>query len=248
LTAKPASSEYSLQHVHFLDEEVPALLEFGLSLRKRVVNRLDIIDLGSGDGRLLFALHRKGLLREADEIVGVDLSPKRIERLVRELPFVKGLISDASRIRELPGTRFDFAICSQLIEHIPNDRALVSEIRRLLKNKGLAYLSSVIKMRHGAYFYSMNGSFRLDPTHIREYSSQAEFVDLIKKSGLEIVGVNNERIVFPVLDLALRFFIKSGLVKPSSTFYLRHRVLSRIRKLRVLIAGYRSVEVLVRRE
>jgi len=65
--------------------------------------------------------------------VGVDISKERIERLRNELPFVKGIVSDALNVKELPDCSFDFIICSQLIEHVKDDHALVSVIKRLLK-------------------------------------------------------------------------------------------------------------------
>lgn len=61
------------------------------------------------------------------------------------LPFVKGVISDALNVKQLPDSSFDFVICAQSIEHVENDRALVLGIKRLLKSGGFAYISSVIK-------------------------------------------------------------------------------------------------------
>jgi hypothetical protein len=57
----------------------------------------------------------------------------KIERLKTNLPFAKGIVSNA----------------------------LVLEIRRLLRKGGIAYFSSVIKNRYGVYFYFKDGSFKL---------------------------------------------------------------------------------------
>ncbi|MEM0312908.1 MAG: class I SAM-dependent methyltransferase [Thermoplasmatales archaeon] len=113
--------DYSRKHVHFYDEEVPALLELGLALTKDISEKPMIVDLGCGDGRLIFAMYRKGLLNSIGKVYGVDISSERIKRLKKELPFVKGIVSDASNVKELPDSLFDLAICSQLIEHVKDD-------------------------------------------------------------------------------------------------------------------------------
>jgi len=196
---------------------------------------------------LFFALYKKGLLKNVGEIVGVDISEDRIGRLTKELPFVKGIISDALNVRELSDSSFDFVICSQLVEHVEDDDALVQEIRRLLKAGGLAYISSVIKKWYGAYFYFKDGSFRLDPTHVREYSSVDEFVSLIANNGFEVISVETHQVMFPLLDLVIRLFVKFGLIEPNVSFYQQHRVLSKIRRLRMPVVGYGSIEVLARK-
>jgi len=99
---------------------------------------------------------------------------------------------------------FDLAICSQLTEHVKDDNALVLEIKRLLKSGGLAYVSSAIKKWYGVYSYFNNGSFRLDPTHVREYSSVDEFVKLFEERGFEVINVKTRQVVYPLTDLAIR--------------------------------------------
>jgi len=47
---------YSRKHVHFYGEEVSVLLESGLALTNEVIKKPSIVDLGCGDGRLIFCL------------------------------------------------------------------------------------------------------------------------------------------------------------------------------------------------
>ncbi|MEM3666743.1 MAG: class I SAM-dependent methyltransferase [Candidatus Bathyarchaeia archaeon] len=240
-------SVYSRKHVHFYDEESPALLNLGLALSKKMNEKPMIIDLGCGDGRLIFALHRKGLLNDVGGVVGVDISDIRIQRLRREMPFVRGIVSDALSVRELPDSSFDYVICSQLIEHVEDDKALVSEIWRLLKSGGLAYVSSVIKKWYAIYFYFNKGSFRLDPTHVREYSSIKEFTEMFEEKGFEVINVITQRVMYPLTDLVMRLFIKFGLIEPDVIFYEERRIVGRLRKLRIPVFGYRSIEALVKK-
>ena len=242
-------SEYSTKQVHFLDEaeEVPALLKFGLSLISRTNSTPRIVDLGCGDGKLIFALYKKGLLQNVGAVIGVDISEDRIKRLTKELSFVKGITSDALNVKYLPNSFADVVICSQVIEHV-NDRLLLIEIKRLLTDGGIAYISSVIKKWYGAYFYFNNGSFRLDPTHVREYSSMDEFVNLILKEGFDVIVINRQNMLFPLPDMIVRFFIKFGLIEPNVNFYHQHKFISKVRKLKVPIIGYQICEVLVSRK
>ena len=238
--------DYSRNNVHFYDDVFPAFLELGFNLMSDV-EKPRIVDLGCGDGKILFALHKKGLLDGFSEIVGVDLSEERIRRMKKALPFVKGVVSDASDIKDCPSSFFDYVICSQVIEHVQDDGALVVEIKRILKPCGVAFISSVIKRWYGVYFYSSNGSFRLDPTHVREYSSADKFVSLMQEQGLEVIGVETRQIMFPILDLLLRLFVRFGLVEPDTGFFRKHKSLKKIRGFRTPITGYKYVEVLVRK-
>jgi 2-polyprenyl-3-methyl-5-hydroxy-6-metoxy-1,4-benzoquinol methylase len=237
---------YSEKHVHFYDEAFPAFLELGFALIGDV-EKPSIVDLGCGDGRLLFALHKKGLLNRFSEIVGVDISAERIGRMAKALPFVKGVVSDASNVKDYPSSFFDYVICSQVIEHVQDDGALVAEIRRLLKCGGVAFISSVIKRWYGFYFYSCDGTSRLDPTHVREYSSVDEFVSLMQAEGVEVIYVETHQIMFPLLDLLLRLFVKSGLIEPEAGFFRKHTFLGKMRGFRTPVVGYKNVAVLVRK-
>lgn len=232
--------------MHFYDGEFSVLLELGLALTN-VIEKPGIVDLGCGDGKLIFALDKREILKNVGEIVGVDVSESRIERLRKELPFVKGIVSDALNVKELPDSSFDFVICSQLVEHVGNDDMLMLEIKRLLKGRGLVYISSVIKKWYGAYFYFKDGSFRLDPTHVREYSSVDELVGLIANQGFEIISVKTRQVMFPLSDLIARLFIKIGLLKPNVRFYQQHTFLYEIRRLLIPVVGYKSIEVLARK-
>jgi 2-polyprenyl-3-methyl-5-hydroxy-6-metoxy-1,4-benzoquinol methylase len=115
-----------------------------------------MLDLGCGDGRLIFALHEKGLLENAEKIVGVDISEDRIKRLKTNLPFVKGIVADTLDLKQLSDSSFDFVVCAQLIEHVENGQALVSGTRRLLKHENFVYISSVTKLS-GVYVYFKGG-------------------------------------------------------------------------------------------
>ena len=239
---------YSRMHVQFYNADVSLLLDSALTAtNKSAARKFSLLDLGCGDGGIIFALHKRRLLENANEIVGVDISEDRIERLKSNLPFVKGIVADAVDVTQLSGASFDVAICAQLIEHVENEHGLIAEIARLVKPGGFAYLSSVVKRRWAVYIYFKQGSFRLDPTHLREFSSEKELLDLLTSEQFEIVRAETRPIEFPLLELLVRLLTVSGLARPDTEFFQKHKRLDRLRKLRLRLPGYDTVEVLARK-
>jgi 2-polyprenyl-3-methyl-5-hydroxy-6-metoxy-1,4-benzoquinol methylase len=241
--------EYSEKHIHFFEEDVPELLKSIMFLKVKGNREFSIVDLGCGDGRLIYPLYKKGLLEKAKDVVGVDISRERINRLSKNIPFVKGIVSDASYVKELADNSFDIVVCSQVIEHVKDDNKLISEIRRILKpGVGIAFISSVIKKWWGMYLFLKNGSFRLDPTHVREYSSKEEFISLIERNDLKPIKVKVQQIKYPFLDLVIRALISSNIVKPDPMFFQRVPALNNWRsRIKLPIIGYQTIEVTARK-
>lgn len=238
---------YSLKHIHFYDLEVPELLKKVQWNRDR--GDFSILDLGCGNGRVLFACEREGLLNDVTRIIGVDLSPERIRLFKKNVRNVTGIVSDACNVKLLDNQSFDVVICSQLIEHVPSDVALIKEIGRLAKEDGYVYVSSVVRKWYGVYIYRNYGEFRLDPTHLREYESEEEFLDLLQRNGLKVVDVRLNAVSFSILDLLIRLLIQVNLVNPTGLqdFFLRHELIVKLRTLlKVRIFGYYTIEVLAK--
>ena len=100
-----------------------------------------VLDLGCGEGRHVIAMQT---LYSADA-VGVDLSLKDLATAqARQKEFVQGHPSEAlfallaGNALELPfaDATFDAVICSEVLEHIPDWRGTLAEIRRVLKPGG----------------------------------------------------------------------------------------------------------------
>jgi 2-polyprenyl-3-methyl-5-hydroxy-6-metoxy-1,4-benzoquinol methylase len=239
--------EYSEKHIHFYDLEISDLVE--KAVKSKNGRDFSVIDLGCGDGSLLFSLQRKGLLLNAEKIVGIDLSPERVKNLRKNVKGVIGIVSDACNVEELENNVFDVVISSQVIEHVSDDNELLKEIRRLLKSDGIVYISSVIKKWYGFYIYRNKGRFRLDPTHVREYSSKEDFLNLLKRNGLKISEYEVKIVKYPLSDLIIRMFIKMGLTKSSTArnVYIESRWMKSYRKLIIPIIGYYTIEVLCKK-
>ena len=233
--------EYSEKHVQFLgDTQISKILEDLLMGLKDY----SLIDLGCGDGAFLHGLYRQGLLKHCRRAVGVDISDIRIKRFKENCPFAEGIVGDVCDLKAIiPDNAFDVAISNQVIKHVSDDSKMIREVYRILKPHGYLYISTVIKKWYGVWVY-YNGGFKLDPTHVREYRSESEFLELLKRNNFKILRWETHRVSFPLIDLVVRALIKGGVAAPTSDFYLKHPNLHKLRFLRIPVIGYRTIEVI----
>jgi SAM-dependent methyltransferase len=96
--------------------------------RLRLRSTARILDAGCGSGRNMVELARYG------SVTGVELSPLAIDaaRSRRVGEVFAGSVSEM----DLPDHSFDLAVCLDVIEHLPDDRAALSELRRVVEPGG----------------------------------------------------------------------------------------------------------------
>jgi SAM-dependent methyltransferase len=232
-------STYSQVHRHFLTNELPPLLLETAAAQ----DRGSVADLGAGDGAVLWALEQRHLL--GDTAYAVDISPERVAAAKLVSPRIRGVVADATDVRELPDESVDGVIVSQVIEHIPDDRRLAPELARLLKPGGWWYVGSVLKGTRAWWFYRVDGVRRLDPTHVREYESPGQLVDALAHPALGVTEVRVTPMSFPVVDLAARAGALARLFpfERLSTVYVKRPALARLRNIRLRVPGYSLLEV-----
>jgi len=100
-----------------------------------------VLDIGCGDARDILMLANSGA-----EIVGLDISPGMVQVARQELDRncinnVTLIVGDASNL-DFPDSYFDKILCSEVIEHIPEIRKSLMEMRRVLKPGGTLVLST----------------------------------------------------------------------------------------------------------
>jgi SAM-dependent methyltransferase len=245
MSSAAGPSTKDLEHSrYFLTEWMPPLLR---AIAERDPPRV-LADLGAGDGGTLWPLDHAGLVGET--IYAVDISAQHVALCERLSPKVKGIVSDVARVTELPGGSVDAVVSSQVIEHLPNDRALAPEIARLLRPGGWFYVSSVIRGQRAFWFRKGKPPaperWQLDPTHMREYESEDEFRAALEQPELELDVVRSSQLKFPVTDPVFRLAAVARLISREQLpeIYLRlPRPLRRMRRaVSVPIPGYRWVE------
>jgi 2-polyprenyl-3-methyl-5-hydroxy-6-metoxy-1,4-benzoquinol methylase len=218
------------KRTQFYTEDVPQLLSNYLDR----VHWNSCLDLGCGDGSLLYALDKKGYLA-GKTVYAVDMSESRLE-LVRHInEDIVCLRRDACETQIQDGS-IDFLISTQLIEHVPNDTEMVKEIQRILSSNGTVYLSTVFKKWYGWYFYRCNGKWTLDPTHLREYTHDDQLLGIFRDHGFEVL--ENEKTLDgrPILDSIMRRIGAGRKV-------YNNRLLKMLRAVSIPIPGYYIWEI-----
>ncbi len=224
---------------YFVTGELPALLRERAEAAPPAV----VADLGSGEGAIGYALDRAGLVRE--RIYAVDLSERSLEVAASLSDKVVAVVSDVAHVETIDDASVDAVTSSQVIEHLPDDRALAAEIARVLRPGGWFYVSSVVRGPHAWWFRRGGLGWQIDPTHVREYESQSAFAAALAHPELELDRVHSRPLRFPIADPALRVASGLGLVRPDrlATAYERSAALARARRLvQLRVPGYRWVE------
>jgi ubiquinone/menaquinone biosynthesis C-methylase UbiE len=90
-----------------------------------------VLDLGCGTGRFVAALREAG----ADP-VGVDLAETALERARRNVPGADLRLVAPDGSLPLGHGEVDLVWCSEVLEHVPDTVAFLTEVRRVLRNGG----------------------------------------------------------------------------------------------------------------
>jgi 2-polyprenyl-3-methyl-5-hydroxy-6-metoxy-1,4-benzoquinol methylase len=98
---------------------------------------LRVLDAGCGDGVQLQGLRQMAEL----EIWGIDYNPIRTRRARQKFQGVDIICGDLLHI-PFKSDVFDIVLCSQVIEHIPQDDSLLEEAAEVLKPGGLLILGT----------------------------------------------------------------------------------------------------------
>lgn len=119
-----------------------------------------VLDLGCGDG-----YGTKILAEKVDKIIGLDTDPEIIVSAKEKYGAHADFTSYNGGIIPHEDSTFDIVISFQVIEHVTNVDLFLGEIQRVLKSKGVAYISTPNRL------YRLNtGDKPWNIYHLREYS------------------------------------------------------------------------------
>lgn len=151
----------------------------------------EILDIGCGNGALSFFAAKQGC-----KVLGVDISKKAIlgcrlnaRRLGLNNIRFKSKSFDQLTVKEIG--KFDLAICSEVLEHLPEDFQVLRKIYSLLQPGGTLFLStpsvnSPIHIMRMIFF--KKDSFDEEVGHLRRYDI-GQLVSILKKANYKIMEV-----------------------------------------------------------
>lgn len=150
-----------------------------------------ILDIGCGGGDLLRDLRHAGFPR----VTGVDISEEAVF-FCRSQNLTEVYRMDAAKL-SFPDDSFDLVIASDILEHMKDDEAVLSEWRRVLVGKGILILFVPAFM----FLWSRHDEVN---HHYRRYTKKVLF-EKFKVSGFSIeqIGYWNFLLFIPIALLRL---------------------------------------------
>jgi len=229
------SERYTETAIHFDVERLPSLLQ-----RILPPGPLALADLGCGDGPLFPALAGARLIDETRPVYAVDLEADRLAHVSERFPWIRTVVGSAEHVPEIAEGSLDAVVSTMVMEHVPDERAYLAEIRRMLRPGGRAYLTTVFKKPWAWYFRKRDGESVLDTSHLREYTDLEAFRALVRDAGFHEVALERRLLWVPLLDPLL--FRIGGTVPGLAG---RHGLLRILRAAKVPIPGYYALELVV---
>jgi len=237
--------KYSAKHVQLYHADSSGLVSESSGLLPKYISSFPwqvMLDMGCGDGILLYALEKNGWAK-GKSVIAIDISKNRIEKAMTICEDFQCFVDDACNMKHVASDSIDFVVSSMVIEHVANDEDMIREISRVLRKKGIAYIATVFKSQRAWYFYKHEGHSVVDPTHVREYTNDNQLLDKLRMFGLEIIESYKSQAVVPILgDLVL------GRIGAKPDAFVRHSLLRLVNKIRIPILGYQSWQVIVEKK
>ena len=147
----------------------------GPVIRRKRIERipLRVLDYGCGFGTFLLGLPRTGI-----EAFAYDISDRVVEQLGKAARYT-GRTIQAAIVDEngrIDPSEFDVILCSHVLEHVPSDEELITELVRVLRPGGYILVNVPLNERWS------------DPRHVRGYDEEKLF-SLLQAAGLKVVEV-----------------------------------------------------------
>lgn len=168
--------------------------------RELIFDRLDgldfstLIDIGCGDGTFLSEAAER---YESTQLYGTDISEESLhlaQNRTDATVFQMDLGTESVEEAETIDRRFDVGVCSEVLEHIEDDRPALRTIRNMCDQ---------------VVFTVPAGEYRDDDEQVGHYRrySRSEFRNKVEDAGFEIVSIRNWG--FPFYSPCYRLMIQN---------------------------------------
>lgn len=157
---------------------------FSSKTRFRIIMRLlkeykiprhaKILDCGCGTGNLLLKLKNKNYTN----LNGSDFSESAIS-ISKNKNFNRVFKADLTKLNSFNKRKFDVIICSEVLEHIKNDKLAIKNLFLMLNKEGIL----IISVPYQGIYWSQHDNFS---GHIRRYEKN-ELENKLKEKGFNIL-------------------------------------------------------------
>ncbi|OGV40078.1 MAG: hypothetical protein A2020_13850 [Lentisphaerae bacterium GWF2_45_14] len=142
--------------------------------------KLKLLDAGCGDGINLTYFTSKDFL----EVHACDYNPLRVERVREKFAGLQVSQQDLTKL-DLPSDNFDVILCSQVLEHIPEDEKAIENLKKYLAPNGILILGVP---NEGCFFARLRNNV-LEPRIAREtdhvnFYTYDKFLGKVGNAGL----------------------------------------------------------------
>jgi len=146
------------------------------------------LDVGCGEGRFAAELLRCGV-----EVVAIDVAEEPLRRARQRHPQLELGLVPADGPWPLPDAGFDLVWAGEVIEHVADTAAWLSEVRRVLRSGGRLLISTPAHGPLARLRLALDGGAfaeRFDPLgdHLRFYTART-LTSLLEEFGFEQVRV-----------------------------------------------------------
>jgi len=161
-----------------------------------------LLDVGCNEGRGLTIYQRNGFDPE-----GLELNEKAAQQAR-----MAGFTVHTQTLEEFrPEKPFDIVVLSNVLEHAPDPKDMLSHVARILKPGGQVWISCP---NNQSWLRNLFGRFWINwhvPFHIVHFSSRT-LVDMLRQAGFEVISLKQ---ITPALwvahSLIARLFAKPGM-------------------------------------
>lgn len=188
---------------------MPEIASAKLSIRRDLLPQgpqARVLDVGCGDGRHILAAAERECFA-----VGLDYDHEELRKARQRLGrrTIDLIAGDAMRLPFRDGA-FDAVICTETLEHLPDDVGAISEIARVLRAGGLLHGAVPSHFTELVYWRLSEGYHNTPGGHVRIYSP-ARLTAKLAGAGLRLTGM---RYVHFVDSLVWLRFCLTDFIRP----------------------------------
>jgi len=194
-----------------------------------LIENKQILDFGCGRGR-----HVSVFSQLKGKVVGMDFKPNEFWRKIPNVNFILGSDRELSCIKD--GT-FDIFLAIQVLMYIEDDKRMLREIFRILKDNGCLLMQVTNKTN---LYTLLWGRSILPEIDIKRYYRVDDIIALMKDCGFVIERVWMEKFYAPLFPISVNYFLE--ILLPNWTEKMASRLTpSRYRGLINVLARKRKV-------